>query len=259
MVQPRLDVLVVGGGPAGCAVAIRAREAGLSVVLVEASKSPRLSPGETLHPGIEPVLYQLGVREEVLKENFMRHHAVWVTKDGVRKLIPYGQDEYGLWRGFQVDRQRLQQILQEAMLSRGVTVFSGVNAEAVLLEKNVVTGVWTNGEPIRARWTVDATGRAALLAGQLGLEATVNSPRLGASFGWGSGAREDLMGQPAFEFRCDGWDWIATIGQNRTAWVKLRIARPHGQTPLGVDQTWRMFPGVRWARLFSSRRRGGAP
>src|SRR6185295_6330859 len=49
-----LDLLILGAGPAGCAAAMQARRAGLDVLLLDSSERPRPTPGETLHPGIEP-------------------------------------------------------------------------------------------------------------------------------------------------------------------------------------------------------------
>lgn len=236
------EVLIIGAGPAGCAAALRARQADLDVVLLEAAESPRLSPGETLHPGVEPLLSQLGVRDKVLKAGFPRHHAIWYTEDCGRQLTPYGEDESGPWQGFQVDRRQLQHILQDAVVRQGAHLFSGVKVEAILLDKKAVAGVLIDGELVRAAWTIDATGQTAWLADQLKLEARIESPRLGVRFGWFNGTREELMGQPAFEFRCDGWDWLAPIGECRMAWAELRIARAGDRPPPGIDQTWRFFP-----------------
>ena len=46
------QVIVLGGGPAGTATAIRCVQSGLRVALVERESFPRHRPGETQHPGI---------------------------------------------------------------------------------------------------------------------------------------------------------------------------------------------------------------
>lgn len=59
---PRPDLLVVGGGPAGLAVAIRARQAGLTATVLDRSKPPVDKPcGEGLMPDGLARLAELGV------------------------------------------------------------------------------------------------------------------------------------------------------------------------------------------------------
>ena len=59
------DIVVVGGGPAGAAAAIAGATRGRSVILLERDRPGREAPGETLHPGIEPLLVQLGIADRL--------------------------------------------------------------------------------------------------------------------------------------------------------------------------------------------------
>lgn len=236
------DVIVLGAGPAGCAAAIRARQAGLSVVMFDANASPKAAPGETLHPGIEPLLRQLGVLDQVLQAGFRRHRGVWHVQGETREFFPYGQDAQGEWLGFQADRRVLHRILQQAAVDAGATLIRNARAEAVLAQENRVTGVVINGTHYRAAWTIDATGRHAWLARQLALEAYTRSPPLAARFGWRNEELANPDGQPAFRFRDDGWSWQAPLGNHRTAWVELRIGEPGGGLPAGLDLTWKLRP-----------------
>ena len=59
------DVVVVGGGPAGAATAIYCAVRNLRVILLEREVSARERPGETLHPGAEPLLAQLGFADRL--------------------------------------------------------------------------------------------------------------------------------------------------------------------------------------------------
>ncbi len=76
----RYDVIILGGGPAGSATAIICAQHGLQVALLERDKFPRNRPGETLHPGVEPLLGQLGVLEEILNADFIRELRVVQAK-----------------------------------------------------------------------------------------------------------------------------------------------------------------------------------
>lgn len=78
------DVLVVGGGPAGAAVAIGCAQRGRRVVLLEQKKFPRPKIcGDVLNPNCWPVLERLGVAAAV---RALPHHRI----TGVRFTTPGG-------------------------------------------------------------------------------------------------------------------------------------------------------------------------
>src|SRR5215207_4486055 len=101
---PDVDVVIVGGGPAGSATAIWCARQGLRVLLLEREVFPRHRPGETLPPGVEPVFVQLGVNEAIAEAGFTRHLGTWVSWSGPRRFDPFGRDSRGSWRGFQAPR-----------------------------------------------------------------------------------------------------------------------------------------------------------
>src|ERR1043166_847176 len=84
------DVIVIGGGPGGCAAAIWCALHHLRVTLLEGQVFPRYRPGETLHPGIEPILRQLGVHREVIKATALRHEGHHVHWNGHDHYDPRG-------------------------------------------------------------------------------------------------------------------------------------------------------------------------
>src|SRR5205814_10635389 len=87
------DVIVVGAGPAGSAAAIQCATAGLNTLILEREAFPRDRPGETLQPGIQPVLEQLGIRDLP----FPRHAGHWVEWGGPARFERFGADERGPW------------------------------------------------------------------------------------------------------------------------------------------------------------------
>lgn len=237
----KTDVLILGAGPAGCAAAIRARQSGLSVVILEAKPVPGLAPGETLHPGIEPLLKQLGVLDQVLRAGFRRHLGIWVERESQRQFSSYGEDKDGPWRGFQADRRMFHQILQRAALDAGATLIRNASPQAVLTAGGRVRGVVIEDRHVHATWTLDATGRSAWLARTLALPASRRSPPLRVRFGWGNSDGKHRDDQPSFVFREDGWDWKAPLSLTRIAWVTLRIGE-NNRHPAGIDLTWRLHP-----------------
>ena len=235
-----IDIIVLGAGPAGCAASIRARQAGLNVIMFDANSELKISPGETLHPGVEPLFKQLGVFDRVIQAGFRRHRGIWLDRGGSTQFVPYGEDKDGSWLGFQAERKTLHRILQQTAINSGVTLIRGTRPDEVITKENRVTGVIVDDRPFHATWTVDATGRSAWLAKKLELPAIICSPPLGVRFGWRNEEPADLCGQPSLTFRSDGWDWQAPIEKNRTAWVKLRIGGD--RSPQGVNLTWQWRP-----------------
>src|SRR5215208_5974705 len=110
-----VDVVVVGGGPAGSAAALWCVRQGLRVVLLEREQFPRHRPGETLPPGVEPVFAQLEVAEAIAAAGFTRHPGTWVSWDGPRRFDAFGFDSGGSWSGFQAPREELDNILLDAV------------------------------------------------------------------------------------------------------------------------------------------------
>ena len=238
------DLLIIGAGPAGCAAAITARRHGLTVRMLEASARPRRVPGETLHPGIEPLFAKLGLGEELAHAGFHRHTGIGIAWDTPRHFEPYGEDASGPWRGFQADRQLLATILETAAVEAGASLCKPARPASLLFDGNRLRGVaTTDGETHLAHQTIDATGRRAWLARALGVTSELRSPSLRATFGWTTQAQADCKHEPELSARSDGWHWNAPIGAGKGAWVNLRACRSEdgrAYTGEGVDVSWRI-------------------
>jgi 2-polyprenyl-6-methoxyphenol hydroxylase-like FAD-dependent oxidoreductase len=64
------DVLVIGGGPGGSALALHMRRLGRSVAIADKVRHPRFHVGESLLPGSLPLLAELGVLPDVEAAGF---------------------------------------------------------------------------------------------------------------------------------------------------------------------------------------------
>ena len=104
MENPSPHVVILGAGPAGAASAITLRAAGVDATILERSAFPRHRPGETLHPGIEPLLEKLGADAVIRNADYLRYTGTWSKWAGDAQFIPFGQDPAGAWRGFQAPR-----------------------------------------------------------------------------------------------------------------------------------------------------------
>ena len=114
-IENRVDVVIVGGGPAGCAAAICCAQAGHTVALLDAEPFPRHRPGESIHPGVLTVLRKLGVDRNVADAGFLRYPGHTVAWGGRPHFQPFGSDEAGPWLGIQVIREEFDAILCVAL------------------------------------------------------------------------------------------------------------------------------------------------
>lgn len=234
-----LDIVILGAGPAGCAAAIAAANAGLKVQLIELKpNSTKPIPGETLHPGVEPILRQLGVWDLLLECDFNRHYGIWrETVENIRSFVPYGSDADGPWFGIQVDRTRFHQILQSQFESLGGTTTYSKSIEVLKEDDKAISGICADGVNYKCSFVLDATGRQAWLGRKLELKAEMAKTEQRLQFGWKDGIIPGLNGQPLFIQRRDGWDWMAPLGNARNAWVRLQ----YSATAPGLDYTWRIY------------------
>lgn len=250
-----VEVIVVGGGPAGSAAAIKCAQSGLSVTIIEAEQFPREHPGETLHPGIEPLLEQLGVAERVLAAGFLRHQGNWVQWEGEDQFVPFGTDKAGSWYGFQAWRADFDALLLNHAKDLGVEVLQPYRTLHPIVSDSRVIGVITSQGALHSSFVIDAAGSRHWLARQLGLNINNYSPRLIAHYGYVEGnccSRDDLPVLIADE---QGWTWIAKVRPQLYQWTRLSFCNEqtnqssipkefHGLKPKGrtraADVTWRI-------------------
>lgn len=167
----RVDVAVIGGGPAGSATAMALSKSGLRVAIVERQAAPKLRVGETLAPDVRPVLQTLGVWKEFLAAGHIRsvgNRSLWGSdrpSDYSFIFSPYGC-------GWHLDRQRFDEMLLRAAVSAGATSLAGFSlSKAVPLSHEGWTLELSKGREqisLRAHFVVDATGRASVFARHLG-------------------------------------------------------------------------------------------
>ncbi|MFI5278915.1 MAG: FAD-dependent oxidoreductase [Gemmatimonadales bacterium] len=174
-----IDVLVVGGGPAGSATAAHAARRGLDVILVDRARFPRHKAcAEYLSPEAARDLDALGVRAAVEAAGARRLFGFRLVSDdgasvcgrfeGAHDFMPYRPFGYALPRAV------LDSILLSGAREAGVRVLEGAALEKLLVDSNgAVTGAEVLGEEgrvvIRARAVVGADGLNSRVARQLGL------------------------------------------------------------------------------------------
>ena len=134
-----VDVLVVGAGPAGSALAARLAAGGASVVLAEAAEHPRPKAcAEYASPRIVEELARLGLRTgwsgAAVALNGMDLHA------GGRMVPIRYADGGGARRAWGVDRRGFDALLAEHAAHRGVELRQRTRLTGLLDDRGRVSG-----------------------------------------------------------------------------------------------------------------------
>lgn len=218
-----LDVLILGGGPAGTAAAISCAQAGLRVLLLDRGPACRVVTGETLHPGVLPLLKQLGAEESILNAGFIRHSGHVVQWNSAERFMPFGGDKEGAWLGFQAWRPDFDAILLQGARNLGVRIQMPEKPGLLLCEDDRVAGIATATNNIHASFVIDATGRNRWLARQLSLTVGRYGPRRIAWFGYVEGSCVARSEAPALRADAEGWTWTARVRPNIYQWTRINF------------------------------------
>lgn len=155
------DVFVIGGGPAGLAVAIAARERGMRVMLADGAEPPVEKPcGEGLAPDTIAALRELGVA--IGPSDGVKFRGIAFAQDDARAAADF-PDGFGVG----LRRIALHRRLVERAEDCGVSLLwrravCGIESDGVR--------VGASGEKIGARWIVGADGQHSRVRGWCGIE-----------------------------------------------------------------------------------------
>lgn len=242
MCEKSWDVIVVGGGPAGLAAAITARQKAFSTLLIDHRELPTAALGKCLHPGIECILKKLDVWEAFCNGGYVRNTGHYAGTKRDLKYIPYRETEGSSWTDFTLYGTEIQSMLKDRFKRLGGTFLSGIFATDVIIKNNCISGVWLRGKKFPAKLVIDATGSQGFLKKRLDIRPLYGSPRLFATYCLTD--RRSLHDEPTFLFNEHGWRWSARLSDGRLSQVMMDLnGRKHLLKGMkAADVTWRFFP-----------------
>jgi flavin-dependent dehydrogenase len=138
-----VDVAVIGGGPAGSALAALVAARGAKVVLFERQQFPRFHIGESLIPGVNLTLERLGVLDQLDGHRFPRKHGVqFISQSGPSRPFYFDEvDDPRLHSTWQVLRSDFDAMLLENAVRAGVDARLGTEVVGVERDGEAVVGV----------------------------------------------------------------------------------------------------------------------
>ena len=215
------DVIVVGGGPGGSAVATLLAGSGSRVLLLDRGEFPRFHIGESLLPVCLPVLARLGVEVDPAWALYKRGAEFVCEQTGRCRAFDFSRALPGPPRhAWQVDRAGFDAALSTRAEQCGVTRRFGAKVQRVNLGPDKVE-VELADEVLRARYVIDATGQNRLLARQHASAEPLRRFGQTAAFmrfdGLGDAALAEIG--PGHDIRvmitAAGWGWVIPLAQRR--------------------------------------------
>lgn len=158
MRKEKADLVVVGGGPAGSTVAglVKKYAPERRVVLLEKAPGPRHHVGESLLPGLVPILKELGVYGKIDAAGFPKkiganyqwgmNGEIWendFNDVNVSEMMARGGLPEKIEYAWQVRRSKYDEILLKHVEEMGVEVVRGAVATGVIETEGAIRGITT--------------------------------------------------------------------------------------------------------------------
>ena len=222
-----IDVVVIGGGPAGSTVSTLLAQQGVSVELFEREKFPRFHIGESLIPETYWVLKRLHMLPKMQASHFVKKYSVQFVNAGGKLSAPFyfwDNKPHECSQTWQVARSEFDQMLLENAREHGAIAHEGVRVFDVLFEGDRAVGVTVKEadgklREVRAKVVVDASGQAGLIQNRLRLRVWDPVLNKGAIWTYWEGAYRDtgrdegatMVLQTASRH---GWFWYIPLHNN---------------------------------------------
>lgn len=218
----RVDVVIIGAGPAGSTAASRLAQRGHSVLLLERRTLPRFHIGESLLPPVTAVLEELGADELMKAQGYVLKSGAEFSGGQLGRFgrIPFsGQGPGRHHVTYQVERAHFDKTLAEFAQQSGARLLQQATVQELIHHDGRLTGVEyeMDGEMhrVQASYVLDAGGRASKIAQTFGLRKSVPGLRMVAVYQHFSGLVEEnnpgIEGDLQIGGHQEGWVWAIPI------------------------------------------------
>lgn len=250
------QVAIIGAGPAGSVAGALLKRAGIEVTVLERSRFPRFSIGESLLPQSMEMLAEAGLLEAVEQAGFQyKNGAAFRCADRYCEFDFREKSSAGPGTTFQVQRANFDQLLAETAAQQGVPIHfeHTVNAiefdhEQAKLEISTPVHAYT----LTADFILDASGYGRVLPRLLDLEKPSHLPHRSALFTH----IEDRISDPTYDRNKilisvhptmpDIWYWLIPFSNGRCSLgvvgldsqLALDQSPNHPESPLALLQSW---------------------
>ncbi|KAF0811745.1 putative FAD-dependent oxidoreductase LodB [Andreprevotia sp. IGB-42] len=242
----RCDVLIIGAGPAGSAtaLALHAHAPALRVTMLGGGQ-PQVRPvGEVLPALARSLLAHLGAWPAFVQAVFLPVHAsaaAW----GQQHVIENHFIHSARGHGWHLDRNRFDALLQAQAVAAGTSLLPARRLQTATRTPAGWLVLLDDGSQLAARFLVDASGRQAVLARQLGV-VRQRPDKLAAYLAYvpnlpGSDPRTLIEARP------DGWWYTAPLPGGERVIACLSDADLGRRSGLQQTQHWQArLAATRW-------------
>lgn len=225
-----LDVIVIGGGPAGSTASTLIAQQGYRVRLLERERFPRFHIGESLIPETYWVLKRLNMLPKMQASRFVKKYSVqFVTSSGKQSAPFYFWDNkpHECSQTWQVVRSEFDTMMLNNAREHGVDAREGVRVLDVLMNGERAVGVRVQ-EPdggireLFAKVIVDASGQTGIMMNKLKMRVWDPLLNKGAVWTYWEGAYRDTGKDEGATMVLQtsnrlGWFWYIPLHDNRVS------------------------------------------
>jgi flavin-dependent dehydrogenase len=226
MTTEKVDVLVIGAGPAGTVAASIIHQAGYTVKIVEKQKFPRFVIGESLLPRSMEALEEAGFIDAIKEKGFQeKFGAKFVKGNAVCDFTFKEQHTQGWTWTWQVTRADFDKTLADTVEKMGVSVSYETTVTGIEFNGSdsitTVEDLQGNKHTIEAKFIVDGSGYGRVIPRLFNLERASNLQPRKALFAHTKDVRRSMSDEPnritAVVHKPGVWIWIIPFSTGVTS------------------------------------------